>query len=352
MPTSPASAPATDRPLRRAGALALAAALGLAPAAGAEPRALGPAAAAIASGVAEAMSVHGLGRAAPAALYVRPPFDGRHGVVCPALSRRLERAVRAALRPALDAKRLTRADVVRRQGTGAGQATLMLSWRAGPKSVEIAWELGDFSTPAIADIGGAAVRLDLAALDSADRACLAPMQVLNRTRTAEETLYVHRAPDIFSQEIGVIEPGERFRLLGRMPYAEGEWAVVRLPDTTGLDRYAERIGFATVPGLDMPRPGPDPERNAVPSRTPPPAQEIEVVSGRTTPVCAEGAPLKVRVVRRASGFAQAVRWIPPGATASIGVAAGETIRLSPGCTLRLVRTARKLDFIAIFEELP
>jgi hypothetical protein len=78
---------------------------------------------------------------------------------------------------------------------------------------------------------------------------------------------------------------------------------------------------------------------------------LEVVSDRRTPVCDDGSLLRIRVVRRASGFAQSVRWYPPNEDGSIAVEAGEVITLSSSCRLELIRTTRKLDLIAIFREI-
>ncbi len=304
----------------------------------------------IAQGVAERLSLYGIGRDAPLRLYLRPPFDAQSRVVCPPLTRRLAREMRAVLPPALWARRITGESLVPIQGTGPGHATLMLSWAARPTSVELAWELGDFSDGAGGILGAGSNALDLATLSAAERACLAPMALINRWATATEPLPVHRAPDVFSQVIGEIPAGARYRLLGRMPWAEGAWAVVRLPSADGLDRFAERIGYATVPDLEPTPPPPPPPPNGEEPLPPPPA-EIEVVSGRTTPVCAEGAPLEMTVWRMAGGYRQAVWWTPPGQNDAIPVEAGETIALSPTCALRLVRVTRKLELIAIFEAL-
>ncbi|MEM1345559.1 MAG: hypothetical protein AAGI34_13390 [Pseudomonadota bacterium] len=198
--------------------------------------------------VAERLRNAGFSPDNPAAVYVRPPFDDVYRVVCPPLSRRLSREMRAALPDAFLLKQLNGTRTVVRQRLGSGQTILNLTWRrAGEERVEFAFQLGDLSTEAIADLGGGRAGVALSELSGPERDCLARIQVINRVETAEETLYIHRSADVFSAEIGVIEMGARYRLLGRMPYTNGDWAVVKPLDGAPDDPFAETVGFASVP---------------------------------------------------------------------------------------------------------
>ena len=227
--------------------------------------------------IAEAFSIRNLGRDSVVDVYVRPPFDEISRVVCAPLSRRLGRAFRAELPRAFSAKNLAEARVVQRQGTGAGQYTLNVTWRpTGEERVELAFELGDLSRERISTLDGGAVEIDAESLRRGERECLARIDVINRVETAEAAIYVHRSADVFSAEIGVIEAGQRYRLLGRMPYTDGDWAVVKLLEGAPDDPFAETVGFATIPrGPDEappppaePAPEPVPQENADPAPAP------------------------------------------------------------------------------------
>ncbi|MGF1446486.1 MAG: hypothetical protein ACFBRM_09835 [Pikeienuella sp.] len=199
--------------------------------------------------VAEALSIRSLGRDAAADLYVRPPFDDVSRVVCPPLSRRLARALRADLPRAFDVKKLPRARLVQDQNTGPGNFMLIVTWRAmhDDETLEISFELGDLETAQVATMGGYSVHVQMSDLRESERQCLAKIDVINKVVVAETTLFVHRAADVFSKELAMIEPGQRFRLLGRMPYTDGDWAVVKPLEGAVNDPFNEVVGFATLP---------------------------------------------------------------------------------------------------------
>ncbi|GMG81443.1 hypothetical protein LNKW23_06560 [Paralimibaculum aggregatum] len=199
--------------------------------------------------VAEAFSIRNLGRLSDADLYIRPPFDDASRVVCPPLSRRLARAIRSELPRAFNAKNLSRARLVQDPGMGEGRFMLNVTWRAlfDDASLEIAVELGDLNGEQVATMGGHAMTIPMTELRETERQCLAELDVINRVATADTTLFVHRSADVFSTEIAMIKAGEKYRLLGRMPYTDGDWAVVKLLDGAPDDPFAETVGFASVP---------------------------------------------------------------------------------------------------------
>ncbi len=199
--------------------------------------------------VAEALSIRSLGRASPADVYVRPPFDEVNQVVCPPLSRRLARDLRSELPRAFSIKKLPQARLVQDAAMGEGRYMLNVTWRAlfDDEAVEIAVELADLTGTSVTTMGGAPVVIPMGELRGPERECLAELDVINREEEAETTLFVHRSADVFSEEIGVIRAGERFRLLGRMPYTDGDWAVVKLLGPETDDPLTETVGFASVP---------------------------------------------------------------------------------------------------------
>lgn len=199
--------------------------------------------------VAEALSIRSLGRARPADVYVRPPFDEVNQVVCPPLSRRLARDLRSELPRAFSIKKLPQARLVQDAAMGEGRYMLNVTWRAlfDDEAVEIAVELADLTGDTVTTMGGAPVVIPMGELRGPERECLAELDVINREEEAETTLFVHRSADVFSEEIGVIRAGERFRLLGRMPYTDGDWAVVKLLGPETDDPLTETVGFASVP---------------------------------------------------------------------------------------------------------
>ncbi|GMG81442.1 hypothetical protein LNKW23_06550 [Paralimibaculum aggregatum] len=306
--------------------------------------------------IAESLDANDIGRRDPAFIYLRAPFDGSNRVVCPPLSARLAEALRARLPAAFERAGRHGARLVQMQGSGPGQYVLVVNWlTAGPYMV-LSFRLGDLGTEQIAEIGSGALPVSPDGLGPEPRACLAPIRVVNRLLTAEAPLFLHRTPSIFSEEIGVIEAGTHFRLLGRVPWAEGDWAVVKPLDQRD-EPFGETLGFAMVPPTEAetrrretPRPQP---AEPAPVSAPAGAAEIELVSGRQATVCGTHA-LRVRVVRQASspGYRQKIRWYPPGREGSVGIAPGEEIALAPDCRLRLLRTTRKLDLVAIFARLP
>ncbi len=201
----------------------------------------------LAEQVAEAFSIRNLGREETVDLFVRTPFDDVYRVVCAPLSRRLARVFRARLPEAMASKNVGRVRVVQRQGMGDGQFTLNVSWRdIGAERLEIAFEIGDLSGDQVATVDGGSVEMAKTDLREDERDCLADLRVVNRVVEAEELLFVHRSANVFSDEIAQIEAGQRFRLLGRMPYTDGNWAVVRPMDAPD-DPFAETVGFAIVP---------------------------------------------------------------------------------------------------------
>ncbi len=223
---------------------------GLVPGAGeAQAQAFDEAVGRLALEVAEALSIRSLGRVSAADVYVRPPFDDASRVVCPPLSRRLARALRSELPRAFDIKKLGRARLVQEPATGDGRFMLNVTWRAlhDEETLEIAFELGDLSGDQVATMGGHSELVPMSELRDSERQCLAELDVINRVATAETELFVHRSADVFSAEIAMIRAGEKFRLLGRMPYTDGDWAVVKLLDGAADDPFAETVGFASVP---------------------------------------------------------------------------------------------------------
>ncbi|MGF1502912.1 MAG: hypothetical protein ACFBSD_13960, partial [Paracoccaceae bacterium] len=203
----------------------------------------------LADEIAEALSIRSVGRQQLAEVYVRPPFDDVYRVVCAPLSRRIGREFRTRLPQSFAAKLMSQAFVVQRPGKGEGQYTVNLSWRdLGGERVELSVELGDLSDQdRVTTVHGNSGEFLRSELRPSEQECLAELDIINRVEVAEETLFIHRSANITSDEIGIIDKGDSFRLLGQMPYTDGNWAVVKmLDDAVRDDPFSETVGFTSI----------------------------------------------------------------------------------------------------------
>lgn len=296
---------------------------------------------ALADTIAEALDDEDIGRRAEANIFLQQPAGRTSRVPCPPLSRRLASDLSAALPDAFARHGRRQTRLVERQRTGPGQFLLLLTWSREGRELALSYRIGDLGSEQIATVASGSARLAIADLTPGEAACAAPLQEINELRTAETMLFVHREPSVHAQQIGTIPEGRTYRLLARMPYVPGGWALVQsLEGAAEADPFADTLGFAAVP-LPAGAPAPAPLPAVI-------DEEIEVISQRSKPVCEGRYSLRVKVVQRGNGLAQRVRWYAPGETGSVGIDAGEQIAFAPDCAWQLVRTTRKLDLIAIF----